>query len=197
MDLTSDDIIKLSLSALGGGIVAAVINNAVTTLRERGTTKRAGIYAAIRVAVILESFAIECAERLSDSIADRTSGGEMGKPYTSLASLSEYPTDVEWKALNAPLAARALSFRNEVRLSEGALSEMADIEPGEVQGECERQAGKCGYRAWQLASGLRSAYRLPPVEPHQTHWDAVTLLRQWHDGALKEVTPREADKPKE
>jgi hypothetical protein len=192
------DIVKF---ALGTGVVTAVANNLLGWLRDwkkEGTTStRDARYLAMRVAVTLDEFAIECAKSIRDNQIYIESMGHAGTRHGKLPPLSEYPTDADWKALDPSLSTRALSFCNELRLSEGIIGLWWDIEPGDqgiLMNTCDGQAGKCGYRAWQLAADMRRHYGLPEFEPEHTGWNIVPELKQEHDLELKRVKDSAADR---
>jgi hypothetical protein len=188
------DILKVALST---GIVAALINQGITWLRdwrkESSTIQRNATYLALRVAVILEQFAIMCADVIGDNVLYRDSDGHAGKSHGSLPPLGEYPTDADWKSVDPAFSARALALRNEIFLSDGAIAFVWEVDHDTVQGACNEHAGKCGYRAWQLAVDLRKRYGLPEFDPKQTHWDIVPVLKESFDAAEKKRVT--ADEP--
>jgi hypothetical protein len=123
------EILKVALST---GIFAAIITSGLQWLREWRTERthkaRDAAYSAMRVAVILERFAIDCANIISDNHLHSSSGGHAGSAHVELPHLIDYPADTDWKALDAFLAMRALSLRNDILLSEGVLNFHAKIE---------------------------------------------------------------------
>lgn len=182
------DVIKLALST---GVIAAVINQSISWIRdsrsEGATIKRDATYLAMRAAVILEQFAIMCAEIIGDNLLYTDSDGYAGEQHGKLPELDQYPTDADWKSLDPSISARALSLPNEILLSDRTIATWEKLEPAEVLGACNEQAGKCGYRAWLLASDLRRRYQLPGFDPTETHWDLVGLLKEKHDKATQKV----------
>lgn len=182
------DIAKLALSA---GLVTAIANNFLVWLRDsRKDSKissREATYSSIRISVILDEFAIKCAEIISDNDMYSRSGGHAGAPHGKLPSLAEYPGDIDWKSLDPTLTARVLSIPNELSLSEGTIKFWEDVDRETVSTACDDQAGKCGYRAWKLAEDIRRRYKLPAFDPKQTAWDVRGLLEVHHDTALKRV----------
>ena len=176
--------------ALTTGLVTALFNQGIGWFRdwrkESTVTIRDATYAAMRIAVLLEAFAMECASLIEENAFAEKSGG----PSTQkLPSLSEYPTDIDWKSLDSSLAAQSLSIRNELRLSVRTIAFWSGEEPAEIPSVCSNQAGKCGYRAWQLATALRRHYKLPSFDPTQGYWDLVGTLQKRHDAVIKAVTP--------
>lgn len=187
VSLSWGEISKLAFST---GVVTAIVNQAVGWVRdwrkELTSSQRDARYLALRVAVVLESFAIACAKIISDN--NTYTGGEecFGTIHDKLPPPPEYPSDVDWKSLPPELSARALSFMNEIPLSTYDIDFMYEIEEDQVSSTCSKHAGKCGYRAWQIAVSMRKQYKLPAFDPKQFAWDLVSLLKTNHDEAFNE-----------
>src|SRR4051794_15507736 len=112
----------------------------------------------MRLAVILETFAMECANITVDNHLYSQSEGHAGTAHTTLPPAPKYPDDANWRSLDPELSARALSLPNELSLSDGAIAFYWQVDPsdrGALLGICSAQAGKSGYRAWQLAAETR------------------------------------------
>jgi hypothetical protein len=182
--LTPWDIFKLALST---GVVTAIINQFVAWLRdwrkESKDIRRNARYGGLRAAIVLESFALGCAECLADQDLHDSSGGHAGKLHGKLPELGAYPADIEWKSLNPPLAGRALAIPIEIGAANRAIGFIWDVtaDQDSVADICAEGAAKCGLRAWHLASNVRSYYRLPPLDINQTGWDPIELLSKTDD----------------
>ena len=184
------EIFKLALSA---GLTAAVFNQFAGWLRDRwkesATIRRDVVYLAARVAVILEEFAIECAEIISDNELYKQSDEIAGTWRSKLPILREYPADADWKALTPSLMMRALSFRNELPVAATYIRFWADVEPDPdtIAGACDAQAGKCGHRAWHIAAQLRRDHNLSEFDPKEVIWDILKVLKKHHDAEMKRI----------
>ena len=182
--LTWTDVARLALST---GIVTAVINQGAAWtrdwLKERSTSKRDARYIALRVAIVLETFALECAHVISDHNMHETSGGHAGQRHAGLPELQSYPSDLEWKALQQNLAARALSLPIEVKSAERSVAFMWDVtaDQDSAMDSCSEGAARCGLLAWKLAADLRQSYGYPPLVLQRDGWDPVKLLRETDD----------------
>jgi hypothetical protein len=168
------EVLKL---ILGTGIVAAIVTQLISWIRESRkeliSSTRDARYLAIRIAVILEGFAIACAESISQYDFYKQSAGHAGKRHGVLPQLQDYPADADWKALDPALGARALTLRNELPLSDSAIEFWENVDRDCVPQATSEQAGKCGYLAWALAA-----------DPKQTAWNLVALLKKHHDEAI-------------
>jgi hypothetical protein len=113
MDVAWTDILKLAGTT---GILTTLLNQGAGWLREWLTNKSRkeseAIYLAMRLAVILEGFVIECWHRAWHN-ESQLAVGNMRLDY-DLPALASYPQDSDWKSLDPKLAGQVLSFPNEV-----------------------------------------------------------------------------------
>lgn len=186
------DIATIVGAVPGTSFATAVFNQLFTSHRERKKLGRDAKYLAIRLAVILEQFAIECAERIAAMEMYQSSKGGAGSLFGKLPELPAYPEEAKWEALDANLLARALTLKNELPLSDRAIAFWEDIDRTSIPAECAQQCGKCGYMAWELAVAIRAKYGFPPFDPRRTSWDLVQALRTQHDDALRRARERAA-----
>ena len=186
-------------TAASTGFATAIANQGLGWWRESRGEKhlqqRNATYLAIRLAVILEKFALDCTDTIADYDMYTSSGGHAGSAATKLPELSEYPDEDDWKLLNSGLLARTLTLRNEIILSSRSINFWYEIDDECVPQECKQQTGKCGYIAWEIAEELRKAYSLGKFDPGKRSWDVIGLLKPVHDEALaKLIKPASAKK---
>jgi hypothetical protein len=113
----------------------------------------------------------------------------------TLPKLVEYPPELEWKTVDVSLASRILSFRSEIVLADRSVAFWWEVDPELVRTECDSQMGKCGYRAWQLASDLRARYKLPPLNIAEHSWDPTKILSDLHDRAIRQLRENQKTPP--
>lgn len=180
---------KIGVIVLSSSVFSALVTQVISWIRdlqkEKISSKREAKYLALRVAVVLESFSIECAKIITDN--HRYEGAEecSGSTHSCLPSPPEYPFDVDWKSLPPDLSDRVLSFVNEITLSKQDIEFMYDIDEERIVSTCSEHAGKCGYRALLIASSLRKQHDLPLFDPNQFAWDILPILKSAHDAAFK------------
>jgi hypothetical protein len=184
----------IAVAALSTGLATAIFNQGISwwrehTLEMRATGKEAR-YLAIRLAVILERFALDCADGIAGQKMYNRHGPEVGRAHGALPDLAPYPDESEWKSLEPDFLARALTLRNELVLADRAIGFWADVEPECVPGTCDEECGKCGFFAWTLAANLRRHYRFSPFAPDKTSWSIVDTLKREHDSAMKKARER-------
>ena len=173
-------------AGLLSGLVTAILNIAWDAWTKSSEDKRSATYLAIRLAVILEQFAMDSADRITDQdLYDQTQGNAGASP-SALPELEPFPGDQSWSTLPLDLLARVLTFPNERRLRSVALASWMELSGGvDFPEEYKRQCGTTGYRAWALAHDLRKQYRLHPFDPRATSWDFADKLKGHHDDALR------------
>jgi len=180
------DIIKLAFTT---GLIAALFSQAIAWLRELhkdyNSTTREARYLALRLAVILERFSIDCASLIADNQMYRDCDGYAGTQRQKLPALTEFPKDADWKALAPNLSSKVLSTENELMVSDEAIAVWEDIDRNSVGHAADQQAGKSGYRAWLLAVDLRCHYKLPPFDISIIRWNFVAKIKQHHDQEIE------------
>jgi len=184
------DLATIGAAAVSIGVATGFSNQLFSWGREvwgeRTATERDARYLAIRLAVMLERFALDCAGALSEQDMYTSSKGSAGVAHYKLPELATYPDEADWKSLRPDLLARVLTLRTELQLSETAIAHWAEVGDECVPTECNEQCGRCGYLAWALASELRQNYNLGTFDPGKMSWDIVSLLKARHDEVLRE-----------
>ena len=185
--------IEVAKLALGTGVIATIVAKTFDWLVDRYKAERlaeqdAG-YLAARIAVILEQFAIKCAEQIGENNMYRASDGHAGHAHGMLPALADFPPEANWALLDPGLLSRTLSLPNELILADKRIAFWNDVDPDPslLRNACDAQAGTCGYRSWRLASDLRSRYRLPDFSPRDFSWDPMATLKEHHDGELARI----------
>ena len=184
----SMDSLAILTLALSTGFATAVFNQGMGWLREvrhdSASTERDARYLAIRLAVMLEEYAINCADRIGDNDMHRQSGGHAGKRWGALPELQPYPNEDDWKALAPDLLSRVLTLRIQLSLANNAIAFWMDIDPECIPQECDQQCGRTGYAAWTLARDMRSRYRLGTFEQGEASW-VIETLERLNEAAIK------------
>jgi hypothetical protein len=189
------DTTTIVTTALSTGLATAILNQGIgwwrDSRKDNVVTEREARYLAVRLAVLLEGFALDCADAIADKELHDSSEGHAGRRHGTIPELAAYP-DGDWRALTPNLMGRCLSLRNELKLSDGHIAFWEDIgERDSIPQEAVQQTGKCGYRAWLLATDLRKEYHLGTFDPLSVSaWDVVATLRTNYDQAMNEISRR-------
>ncbi len=146
----------------------------------RATLKRDARYLAQRLAIVLEKYAVDCANSITDNNLHDSSGGQAGERHVVLPDIGSFPAEADWKAIDPDLMDRVLSMPNELVLADQAISFWWNVVGDEdcMRTEANDQAGECGLRAWLLASELRKRCGIPASTLPATSWDFVAALQK-------------------
>lgn len=188
-----EDILKL---ALGSGVIAAIVNQGITWFmgwkKESQANKRLRIYSALRIATLLEAFAINCRKGVADAAVFSETNGDGGIVRSQMPELEKYPQDVEWKIIDSKLCASVLSIPNEVNLCQMTIDHWLD--EGQFDdhsgafdehqrfmiGTYIRETAKCGLRAWEMAKEIRKKYKLPTFDPKEISGHEMEDLKDYY-----------------
>lgn len=154
-------------TTLGNWIVAIVVGVLASTITQVATSRRdrkTATYLAVRIAITLEAFAIACADLIHENDRAQRSDDDEG-PRESLPELAVYPGDENWQTLDVSLANRALAFRNDLTVSHNTMYADWQTGDGPQSDLCDDEAAKRGIQAWDLASDLRSRYKIATYSP--------------------------------
>lgn len=183
-----DSKIEILQLVLGTGFVTTAINQLagwfISARREKKEKHRNATYLALQIAVILEGFALECAEKLSSGNYELAMA-PFSQPDLKLPELQNYPESNSWNLIDLPLANRILNFPNVIQLGHGEMTGYwNEGDRDDRQYWMMGFLGKYGLIAWDIAVELRKKHNLPEFSPIDTSWDAVECLR----GQAKNLT---------
>lgn len=157
MDLTWVNVLKVAATT---GVLTTLLNQGVGLLREwwinKNRKKSEATYLAMRLAVILEEFAVKCAYTMQHGEADYKEGA-VEFSY-NLPTLAPYPQESDWKSLDHKLAAQIMSFPNEISAAEMSC-EFQRRHEGYLFGSSDETI-VAGAKACRLAQSLRKKYSL-------------------------------------
>ena len=159
------------------GLLSAFLNQFASLYFSSRTTKRKGKYAAIKLSVLLDKFALDCAEIMQDIDNAHSSGGHVGHFHTDLPEFKEYPKEIDWESLDARLAFDVLSFSNEVTIRNRAIDgymEYVDDEGGPT--ECGKHCAMQGARALDISRRLCERYNVDSSDYMNKVWDVSKYL---------------------
>jgi len=177
-------IISLSLVA---AVVTALSNWLSTWFFSYRPQQKSADYDAVRLAVVLERFAYECASVISDEAKWYASQGSAGGLHSEMPAIP-FPTDITWKYLDLSLVQRLLRLQNDLLRSDDIIEFEADYITPEVESpkEAAEQAALLGYRAHLLALDLRKIYPAISAPDHAHPWDYITTLKKEYEKKIKE-----------
>ena len=153
---------------------------------------------AIRLAVVLEKFAEDCASNIDDERLYLESKGLFGSLCDGIPELMPYPSDADWKLLNPNLLDRVLSFEPDLLSSEQQIL-FFDKACGPPDHDTRiEECCRCGNLAWELATELRHRHGFVPKvgtntpsilkQAHEMH-QSKTKKRDERNASKKDVAP--------
>lgn len=152
-----DDMLKI---ILGSSLIAAFLTQCILWIQRRFEIAKATKFAALNLSYVLEAYAYECMDRISERDTHEQSGGQVG----SLPTIPEFliPKD-DFSKLKIELVDELFSLPPDIR----ALRDEISFVGGTA---CdEEEAGKLitrglirfGIEALELSISLRTEYGLP------------------------------------
>jgi hypothetical protein len=163
---------------LGSGVAAALLSQAFIwwkeSWRERQVEERDLRFFALKLAVVLERYAIECAMRIG-VVDDHIYGYETDEPRSGPLlgmPLLELPDSTEWRWIDSVLSSEVLALAPRIKFSEGSVGatfDYADFRQGAE--ELVAQLRTVGFETLTLASKIRKKYGLDPQAYSMGGWD--------------------------
>ncbi|WP_140652505.1 hypothetical protein [Rhodanobacter glycinis] len=168
--------------AVASGLLGAGLTQCLVWIREALTSRRSRHYSALRLALMCEHYALDCAS----DIELRTGHHEVGESILpsgmKLPALPDFPGDIEFRSLPASLVEPVFSLGVEVRFSENALSHLSGLLDGdELVDEYLAVVANRGIQAWDLGSSIRKGAGLSKAVLNLGEWDFIALMKQYRN----------------
>ena len=172
-----DQFVVVVWAVLGSSVGAAVGNFSLTGFRAWRKQLRDTRYLAMKTAFILERYAIECADAVSNHDLALQSSGHAGKVVTAVIELSELPKEEGFEHLDPKLLNSILEISARVLLAQREASVMSEVaEYEDAQQVAFNRTAELGFAAIELASALRSAHKVPQRSMVFDRWDIKETL---------------------
>lgn len=182
MPLSTTELLTI---VAGSSVVAALVTQGTTVVRDWWKSERDGKFSALYLAIALEDYADKCSSLISDSQNYQNSDGHAGSPRGNLDHMPDFPSAIEWKPLGIKDATKAMSFRVEVASTQSMISghwEFGDEE--DVPPVVREEAARLGMKALDLAIALRKKWGIDPVD-YSGEWSVKTFLSTKYDEHVK------------
>ena len=157
---------EIVFAVIATGIVSAVASWVVDLIKSKYARHKAALYAAMRSAVALERYAVDCWDIFS--MAEGEYDRHRDVSPQPLPDAPSYPDDVDWKSLDPSVADEILSFANGSRIaqSQAEYARMWENNPFDFQDAAKNR----GWRALTLAGKVRHRYHLGPSRDLDRLW---------------------------
>ena len=177
------EIIKI---ILGAGFTTAIVNWILSLIENHRKSKKDVVYLALQLAVLLELFAISCADKISTAEYEMSVNYPGNRDF-SMPDLLEYPSSDAWGDIPTKLSSRLLQLPNELilgkQLMEGEWLEGDHLGRGVSM---FAYLGRYGLLAWDIAVDLRQEYSLKEFSPKEVAWDAIGCLKKMRNKVWSE-----------
>ncbi len=170
--------IELLTVVAGSSVVAALVTQGVSIVRDWRKEKRDGKFSALYLAIALEAYAEECATLIMDSENYRNSGGHAGTPHGNIEGIPDYPDAIEWKAFGIKDTTRAMSFRVEVDTRKNHIKDYWEYgDEDDILPLVREEAARLGSKALELAKSFRKSWVIDPVN-YRGEWNVSDYLSE-------------------
>jgi hypothetical protein len=168
------------------GVTAAIINQLLgwwkDSRREKAKVDVDKRYTALRLAVALERFAIQCAEQIAtvESEVRRAHMNGVEPECHSIAFPSLHApesSDLRW--ISTDLASEVLAVQPQINFSKGAIGWAYESGPPEdMADEFQNQLARRGLQCWEIGIKVRLEYGIAPATFDLGDWDFIKVLRK-------------------
>ncbi len=178
---------------LGAGLGTAAVQVGFKMYQDRRQRRAKSAYLAMRLAVILDAFTLDCFELVSENAAmEPHPDPDHPNCRLSLPEVGAYPDDADgWTAIDQRLAGGSLALRNRIQSAQRLVYRTRDTywSEGEssdfLRGTIDTEASMLALEAWDLARALRQKHHL---EPDDTADRAVEFLRLVQTRAAQHIS---------
>lgn len=148
-----------------GGVVAALLTQLITFLRDNDKIRRDRAYSALRVALVLERYASACHSHIMVVQGDFEKGKRDGNYI--IPSIDAYPDGIDWRHIDIKISDDALSIPHKIENIRSKNYFESIYENNDYGSEVD--SAFIGVDAYAIACRLREKYGLPKNENEQPH----------------------------
>lgn len=166
--------------AVASGVLGAALTQCLVWIREALTSRRSRHYSALRLALMCEHYALDCASDVELRTGHHEEGNSILPAGMKLPRLPDFPTDIEFRSLPAALVEPVFSLAAEVRFSESSLSHISQhLDGEELVDEYLAVVAKRGIQAWELGKTIRKGAGLSEAVLNLGDWDFMAVMKQY------------------
>lgn len=159
-------------------MLAATLTQGISLLRDWLKRRREASFSALYAALVLEEYARQCSDCVSESETYDDSSGYAGSPQGRLPEKPSYIEEIDWKSLGVDATTQCLSLLVEIDMANQKIAaefEYVDDDAGVM--EVRRSAVDVGLKAFALAAQLRAAHRVEKLRLDK-EWNFLIYLRE-------------------
>lgn len=145
----------------GSSVISALVTIAVETLRRRFASQRHDDHLAMKIAFLVEDYAIDCAHALADHDTAIQSSGAAGKHLGSPPKMASLPDD-DYSSFEQNLLAKLLDFPQRVRMAVDEVEfDFGVVGQESAQETAYKRTVELAQLALSIGDSLRAKYKLP------------------------------------
>lgn len=174
--LTSIEIVTL---VAGSSVLAAVVTQGVSWLRDHMKSKSNREFATVYLVAALEGYAAEASNAISDSENYETSDGQIGRPVSNIPALDTFPDAIDWRALGPETTKQMLSFQVNLESVRASIAFDWDVVGDDdlIVPRVREKTALVGLKALQLAAALQGQHNGEPIDLANPDWSVKSALQ--------------------
>ncbi|MED5523826.1 MAG: hypothetical protein VX447_03610 [Pseudomonadota bacterium] len=172
---------ELIATILTSALVSTIAGVAINAWLESRKTRQATRLDALKIAIQLEGYSINCADKLADHNTAVSSEGHAGKKLGAVPNLPELKVAVGiLRPKKAAVANKLLIFPQEYAQAEQSAAFWWDVvgDPDCSTSETVNQTAKLGLKSLELAKDIREAFNLPLRELVFGEYNVQNVLKE-------------------
>jgi hypothetical protein len=179
---------------LGSGVVAALTQSFFDNRRTAKSKREAVSYLALRLAYLLEGYAIDCASKEADHDTAIEHEGDAGSFLAEVPVLPDLPTSDAYQLLDTKTLGQILDLPQRREMAQQAAMFWWDMvaDEGATRVALGENTITMGFLALKIAKDLRSSYHLGSRDLTFGRWDIV----QHYEKEMRKVAAAEAHREK-
>lgn len=174
--LTSIELVTL---VAGSSVLAAVVTQGVSWLRDHMKSKSNREFAKVYLVAALEGYAAEASNAISDSENYETSNGQIGRSVSNIPVLDTFPDTIDWRALGPEITKQMLSFQVDLESARASIAFDWDVVGDEdlIVPTVREKTALVGLKALQLAAALQAEHEGEPIDLANPDWSVKSALQ--------------------
>ena len=168
----------IDLLSFGGNIITVMLGSGaafgfMNLYSDRKKHKNNAEFLATQIAVQLEGYAIECADKISEHTTAEDSDNHAGRLIGKIPEYPPLPTSDSYNLLNRGIVDEVLQFPQERQMADKAAYFWWDVvgDPECCNAAYKDNTIRMGERAARLAKKIRNFYKLPERKLVFGEWD--------------------------
>ncbi len=155
------DLIGIVAIVLGSSVTSAIVTLMVDAKRRQRSEHHHNSYLALRIAFVLENYAIRCADMMSEHQFAEDSDGQGREFMTNIPDL-ESPPDGEYRSFDQSILSEVLDFPQRIAMAKAEARSAFEVVGGEEATEnTYKSVVDLAAHALSVGAKIRTRYACP------------------------------------